>query len=77
MTKKIVPATAKEIVEITKLLRKGRTRYDNALLEIEQVWGRLKPTDYTRRTELIKSATSMIEIDKELRVWEDKLNSQS
>jgi len=71
------PTTTKEILEIKHLLRKGRNRYDNELLKIEKIWAGLKPSDYTRRASLIKAANGMIEIDQQLKVWEDKLNSQS
>ena len=77
MSTKSRPATTKEIVEIARLLRQGRNRYDNALLQIEQVWNKLSPRDYVRRAELIRSATAMLDIDKSLRVWEDKLKQQS
>ncbi|MEI8232695.1 MAG: hypothetical protein WCG44_03030 [bacterium] len=75
MSKTDHPATTKEIEEITKLLRRGRTRYENSLLEIEQIWNTLDPHDYARRAKLIKSATSMIEIDQTLKAWEQKLDS--
>ncbi len=76
MIKSSTPATAKEIIEMEQLLRKGRNRYDNALLEIEKVWGKLKPYDYSRRTFVVKTALHMAEIDQSLKVWEQKLSSE-
>jgi len=75
MSKKDRPATKKELEQIAKLLRKGRNRYDNSLLEIEQIWNTLDPHDYARRAKLIKSTTSMIEIDQTLKAWEQKLST--
>jgi hypothetical protein len=77
MSKILKPATKKEIVEIERLLRNGRSRYDNELLKIEKMWAKLKPHDYDRRASLIKAATGMLKIDQELKVWEDKLNAES
>ncbi len=73
MTKKIRPATSKEISQAKQLLRSGRNRYDNEILKIEKVWAKLKPHDYTHRQTLVKIALEMAEIDKNLKVWEAKL----
>lgn len=73
MAKKSHPLTAQEIIEVKKLLRKGRNRYDNALLDIEKVWQTLKPYDYDRRAKLVKAALRMAKIDQDLKVWEQKV----
>jgi transposase len=75
MTKTKNQAANNDVVEVARLLRIGRNRYDNELLKIEQIWAKLKPQDYARRASIIKAATGMIEIDKNLKVWEDKLNA--
>lgn len=74
MSKKTQALTANEILDVKKLLRKGRNRYDNALLDIEGVWKTLKPHEYARRAKLIKAALGMLDIDKNLTVWERKIN---
>jgi hypothetical protein len=73
MAKKSRPLTQAEIVEVKQLLCKGRNRYDNALLEIEQTWNRLKPSDYAHRAKLTAAAIQMTKIDAGLRVWEEKV----
>lgn len=64
-----------EIKEVTKLLQKARNRYDNKVLEIEKLWAKLTPRDYAKRKLITDLTESLIEIDKSIRVWEDKLNS--
>jgi len=60
---------------ITRLLQKARNKYDNKILEIEKMWGKLKPHDYKKR-QLITSLTStLIDIDKSIKQWEEKLSS--
>jgi hypothetical protein len=76
MTKKAQPLSEIEQGEMKVLLKKGRTRYENALFEIEQVWGKLKQHDYRKRAKLIKAALGMAEIDQKLKVWESKLRSE-
>lgn len=76
MTKKSKPLTKKEILDAKQIVQKGRTRYDNAIFEIEQIWNKLKPHDYVRRQKLIKAALGMADIDKKLKVWESKLSSE-
>ena len=73
MTKKSRPLTTKEIIGVKKLLRKGRNRYDNALMDIENVWQTLKPYEYVKRAKLVKAALDMVKIDQDLKVWERKL----
>lgn len=75
MTKKSRPLTAAEIEDVKQLLRKGRNRYNNALLKIEQSWNRLQPGEYARRASLIKAALSMVKIEREIKEWEQKVNS--
>ena len=75
MTKKTRPATAKEINDITKLLAGARNKYENKLLEIEKIWAKLGPHDYKKRRLITGLTSSLIEIDKSIREWEDKLNS--
>ena len=76
MVKKDKPLTKKEIEQAKLLLKTGRTRYDNAIFEIEKHWGKLKQYDYTIRQNLIDAALSMIEIDQQLKGWESKLSSE-
>lgn len=75
MVKKDKPLTKKEIQDAKQILQKGRTRYDNAILKIEQIWVKLKPHDYAKRQKLIKAALSMAKIDQQLKVWEKKLTN--
>lgn len=75
MAKKPRPLTTKEIIGVKKLLQKGRSRYDNALMDIEKVWHTLKPHDYARRAKLVKAALRMAKIDKDLKYWEQKANN--
>ena len=60
-----------------KLLAHTRAHYDNELLKIEQIWAKLAPGDYVKRKKLTKAVTSMIEIDKDIKYWEDKLTTHS
>ena len=60
-----------------KLLAHARAHYDNELLKIEQIWAKLAPGDYVKRKKLTKAVTSMIEIDKDIKYWEDKLSTHS
>ena len=69
------PLTKKEIKQAKLLLKTGRTRYDNAIFEIEKHWGKLKQYDYTIRQNLFDAALSMIEIDQQLKGWEEKVNN--
>lgn len=73
MDKKSKPLTKKEIQEAKQILQKGRTRYENAIFELEQLWYKLKPHDYLKRQKLIKAALGMADIDKKLKDWEKKL----
>ena len=74
MTKKSRPLTSKEIIGVKKLLRKGRNRYDNALMDIEKDWQALKPHEYVKRAKLVKAALRMAKIDQDLKYWEQKAN---
>ncbi len=73
MMKKPRPATAKEIKDVTKLLSRARNKYENKLLEIEKLWAKLGPHDYKKRRLITGLTSSLIEIDKSIREWEDKL----
>jgi hypothetical protein len=73
MAKKVKSLSQIEQDEMSALLKKGRTRYENALFEIEQVWGKLKQHDYQKRAKLIKAALGMTEIDQKLKIWENKV----
>lgn len=73
--KKVRPATKKEIIDIKKLLQSARNRYDNKVLEIERVWAKLPPHDYAKRRLITGLTESLLEIDKSIREWENKLNS--
>ena len=73
MTKKSRPLTAAEIEDVKQLLQKGRNRYNNALLDLEHVWNKIGPREYARRVSVIKAALSMVKIDQDLKVWENKL----
>ncbi len=75
MAKKDKPLTKQEIQDARQILQKGRTRYENAIFEIEQIWNKLKPHDYAKRQKLIKAALGMAKIDQKLKVWESKLSS--
>ncbi len=75
MVKKVKPLTKQEIQDAKQILLKGRTRYDNAIFEIEQIWNKLKPHDYAKRQKLIKAALGMEKIDQKLKVWEEKVNN--
>lgn len=70
------PLTKKEIIEAKEILGKGRTRYDNAIFEIEQLWGKLKLHDYGKREKLMKAAFHMAKIGRKLTDWESKLRSE-
>jgi hypothetical protein len=74
VSKKLRPLTPKEIIEVKQLLQKGRNRYNNALLDIEQVWNKVKPHEYVKRAKLVKAALQMAKIDASLKVWEHKVN---
>ncbi|MBP9669891.1 hypothetical protein KBD75_00640 [Candidatus Woesebacteria bacterium] len=76
MVKKDKPLTKQEIQDAKQILLKGRTRYENAIFEIEQIWNKLKPHDYAKRQKLIKAALGMADIDKQLRGWESKLSTE-
>jgi hypothetical protein len=69
-------SSKQESQELEVLLKKGRTRYENALFEIEQVWGKLQKHDYAKRQKLIKAALGMLSIDQKLKAWESKLRSE-
>ena len=75
MIKNAKPLTKKEIQDAKQILQKGRTRYENAIFELEQLWNKLKPHDYLKRQKLIKAALGMADIDKKLRGWEEKVNN--
>lgn len=75
MVKKDKPLTKQEIQDAKQILLKGRTRYDNAIFEIEQIWNKLKPHDYAKRQKLIKAALGTEKIDQKLKVWEEKVNN--
>lgn len=74
MDKKPKPLTKKEVLSAKQILLKGRTRYENAIFEIEQIWNKLKPHDYAKRQKLIKAALKMSEIDRKLKAWEEKIS---
>ena len=76
MLKKSRPVTQAEIDKIKKLLRSARTRYEDKVLMIDQVWSKLKPHDYKARKMIIDLTTDLIDIDANLKVWEQKLSSQ-
>ncbi|MFZ2199320.1 MAG: hypothetical protein WAV40_00855 [Microgenomates group bacterium] len=65
--------TAKEIDEVKKLLQSARNRYDNKVLEIERVWAKLPPHDYAKRRLITGLTESMLEIDKSIKEWEEKI----
>ena len=67
----------KDVQDPAKLLAHTRAHYDNELLKIEQIWAKLAPGDYVKRKKLTKAVTSMIEIDKDIKYWEDKLTKHS
>lgn len=73
MSKKTISVESKDLEEIKKILRQGRNRYDNALLEIESVWHKIGPHDYTRRAKIVKAVLGMVEVDQSLKMWENKL----
>lgn len=75
MSKQTRPATAKEIRDAKALLRKGRNHFDNELMEVERIWAKLKPHDYHARELVLKMTNRMIELNKQLKMWEDKLKS--
>lgn len=64
----------KDLEKLKKMLRTARNKYDNELLKIEKVWSLLKPGEYTHRESLVKVAKEMIEIDQDLKKWEDKIS---
>lgn len=61
------------MTQIKHMLSSARNKYDNELLKIETIWAKLKPYDYTHRRKLVKAASELIEIDRSLKMWEDKL----
>ena len=63
----------KDTRDPAKILAQVRARYDNELLKIEQIWAKLTPDDYAKRKKLTKAISGMIEIDKEIKIWESKL----
>ena len=73
MTKKSRPLTSAEIEDVKQLLQKGRNRYNNALLDLEHVWNKIGPREYVRRANVIKAALRMVKIDRDLKVWENKV----
>lgn len=73
MTKKSRLLTEAEINDVKQLLQKGRNRYNNALLDLEHVWNKIGPREYGRRASVIKAALSMVKIDQDLKVWEQKV----
>jgi|GEM_PF-2477768 len=74
MIKKSEPLTKVEIEDARVILAKGRNRYEDALLEIEQVWNKLRPNEYVKRKKLVKAVLKMAQIDQKLKGWEKKLD---
>ncbi len=69
--------TKADIKKLAAMLKKARNKYDNELLNIERVWANLKPKEYGHRESLVRVASEMIEIDKNLKMWESKLKQSS
>lgn len=67
----------KENISIKKMLDKARNHYDNELIKIEKIWARLKKQDYVRRKSVLSAIIQMNEIDQNLKVWENKLKTES
>lgn len=65
--------SSKEIKDIKKILTTARNKYENKLLEIERLWAKLGPHDYEKRRLILDLTNSLLEIDKSIKQWEDKL----
>lgn len=65
--------TKTDLKKLAKMLKIARNKYDNELINIERVWSNLKPKEYANRESLVKVASEMIKIDKDLKIWESKL----
>ena len=65
--------SVKEAKELLEILRKGRNRYDNRLMEVEKIWARLKPNDYQARKKITDLVPELLDLDRYLKEWEDKL----
>lgn len=59
------------------MLDKARNHYDNELIKIEKIWASLKQRDYDRRKSVLSAIIQMNEIDQNLKVWENKLKTES